>query len=186
MYEGKLKKHYFGLELEDLLKYGAVTAVALAVAGLLFSKTFAVLSALIILHAVLSFAFKRLKKYRIGMETVMLLTITSAFAYGAKTGAIMGAAAMLLDYIFSMRFSYFTIVTTGTYAAIGYAAAFFAQYSIATVGMVMVVIYNIVTTFTIVNFMGGHIDKCIRFGMTNFLWNIALFSSAAPLMIKIM
>lgn len=186
MYENKLRKHYFGLGLDDLLKYGAVSATFLIVIGLLFSKTFALLAALLIAHAAMSFAFRKFKKYKIGIETVMLITILSALAYGAKTGAIIGAIAMFMDYIFSMRFSYFVLVTTTTYALIGYAAAFFAEYSITTVGVVMVVVYNIITSFIIISFMGGHIDKCARFAITNLLWNIALFWSVAPAMLKIM
>ena len=186
MYETKLRKHYFGMEREDLLKYGGVTVVALIIIGLLFSKTFAVLAAFIIVHAVLSYVFKRFKKYKIGIETVMLITILSAFAYGAKTGAIMGVVAMLIDYVFSMRFSYFVLVTTSTYALIGYTASFFSGVSITIVGMGMVVVYNLITSFIIVNFMGGHISKCLRFGITNLAFNFALFWSIAPFMLKIM
>ncbi|MBI2142238.1 hypothetical protein HYU15_01960 [Candidatus Woesearchaeota archaeon] len=95
-----------------------VAAVLLTVGILSLSKYF-VLAFLLLLHILMSIFLRVLKKNHIGVEIVMLITVLSGAAYGPKAGALMGAVSMVIDYVFSGRFSYFCIVTIPTYAAIG-------------------------------------------------------------------
>ncbi len=186
MEQQAIERNYLGLELKDLAGYGAMLAAVIALSGLLFSRNFAIIAALLLLHAATSFVFRELKKARIGLELVMLITMLSAFAYGGKAAALIGAGAMLMDYVFSLRFSYFVIVTTTAYALIGLAASFFSGYSITTIGIIAVVLYNAFTSAIIVGLLGGHLDKCVRFWLTNLAINAVLFTTAAPFLLSVM
>ena len=168
------------------LKYAALVLGTMLLSGLIFSRNASIISILLVTHAATSFALRGIKKLRIGIEMNLLITVLGAFVYGAKVGALLGVAAMLIDYVFSLRLSYFAIVTTAAYALIGFFAGFSTGISITTVGIAAAIAYNISTSFIIVMFMGGHIDKCVRFGLTNIALNAVLFSTIAPTLLKLM
>ncbi len=136
---------------------------------------------LFVVHALACFFLRTLKNTaRLGIELIMLITVLGSFVYGAKTGALLGATAMLMDYALSARFSYFVPVTTSAYVLIGLFAGSFSGAGITAVGIGATIIYNLVTSFIIVAFMGGHIGKCLRFGLSNLALNFVLFTTVAP------
>lgn len=137
-------------------------------------------------HGLVCFFLKTLKNIaRVGIELIMLITILGSLAYGPKTGALLGATAMLMDYILTARLSYFAPITMSSYALIGLLAGNFSAYGITTIGVAAAVIYNAVTTSIIVTFMGGNLDKCLRFGISNIAINAMLFASVAPWLLSI-
>ncbi|MEK6854029.1 MAG: hypothetical protein AABX60_01720, partial [Nanoarchaeota archaeon] len=69
---------------------------------------------------------------------------------------------------------------------IGLIAGSFASAGITSVGVTATIIYNLATSFIIVAFMGGHIDKCLRFGLSNLALNFMLFTSIAPWLLSIL
>lgn len=147
----------------------------------------AIFAILLLLHAATSVIFRSIKNSsRVSIEFTMLITILASFAYGAKTGAVLGAVSMLMDYAFSARFSYFMPVTIITYALIGFFAASFAGFGITAVGIAATVIYSIVTSTIIILFMGGHPQKCVTFGITDIALNILLFTAVAPWLLSIL
>lgn len=161
----------------------AVVAAALAFTA----KKPAVFAVLFAAHGLACLLLRPLKKMaNLGIELTMLITVLGSFAYGAKTGALMGAAAMLIDYIVSARISLFSPVTITTYALIGLLAGNFASLGITAVGIAAAVAYNLVTSFIIVAFMGGHIDKCLRFGVSNIALNFVLFTTVAPWLLSML
>lgn len=142
---------------------------------------------LFIIHALACFFLRTLKNTaRLGIELIMLITVLGSFVYGAKVGALLGATAMLMDYALSARFSYFVPVTTAAYMLIGIFAGSFSALGITTVGIAAAVIYNLVTSFIVVAFMGGHLDKCLRFGLSNIALNFVLFTTIAPWLLRIL
>lgn len=142
---------------------------------------------LFMLHGLACFFLRTLKNTaRLGIELIMLITVLGSFVYGPKTGALLGAIAMLMDYALSARFSYFVPVTTAAYMLVGLVAGSFSSLGIATVGIAATIIYNLVTSFIIVAFMGGHIDKCLRFALSNLALNFVLFTAIAPKLLSIL
>lgn len=142
---------------------------------------------LFLLHSVACVFLRTLKNTaRLGIELIMLITVLGSFIYGPKVGALLGAVAMLMDYALSARFSYFVPVTTAAYALIGLIAGSFAAAGITSVGITATIIYNLTTSFIIVAFMGGHIDKCLRFGLSNLALNFVLFTTVAPWLLSIL
>jgi hypothetical protein len=142
---------------------------------------------LFLIHALAAIFLRALKNNaRIGIEFVLLITVLGSFVYGPKVGALLGPVAMLMDYALSTRLSYFAPVTITSYALIGFLAGSFAHLGIATVGIAAAVGYNIVTAFIILVFMGGNLDKCLRFGFSNVAINAVLFMTVAPFMLSIL
>lgn len=146
-----------------------------------FSLKPAVFVILFIIHGMLCLFLRTFKNtLRLGIELIMLITILGSFVYGATTGAILGVIAMLMDYALTARFSYFVPVTTLSYMLIGLLAVNFSGFGIVFVGIAATIIYNIITSFAIVAFMGGHLEKCLRFGISNIALNVVLFTAVAP------
>src|SRR3989338_2305356 len=160
---------------------------ALAAPFLVSSVKPVVFVLLFIVHALACFFLRTLKNTaRIGIELIMLITVLGSFVYGPKTGALLGATAMLMDYALAARFSYFAPITTAAYVLIGLVSGSFSAFEITTVGIGATIIYNLATSFIIVAFMGGHIDKCLRFGLSNIAINFALFTTVAPWLLSIL
>ncbi len=167
-------------------RYGwIVIPPALAATFLASSIKPVVFAILFMLHGMACLFLTPLKNTaRLGIELIMLITVLGSLAYGPKTGALFGAAAMLMDYALTARLSYFVPVTTAAYALIGTFAGNFSAYSITTIGIAATVIYNIVVSVIIVAFMGGQIEKCLRFGISNIALNAMLFTSVAPWLLQ--
>lgn len=173
--------------MKFLSKYLPVMMLGIIVALMLLSLTsYFILAFLLILHAISCIFLKMFKRNHIGIEIVLLITVLCGVAYGAKTGAIMGAISMLMDYIFSGRLSMFSIVTIPTYALIGVMSSYFATANIFTLGVSMAIFYSLFSWIFILGFMGGDLDKCIRFGITNVGFNALVFASFAPTLLIIM
>lgn len=170
-----------------LRKYIVVIAIGSLTAVMALSLTkFVFLAFLLFIHIAMSIFLKTFKRHHVGIEIVLLITVLSGVAYGPKVGAFMGALSMLLDYIFSARISMFSIVTIPAYALIGVLASVFASANLFILGMGLAVFYSLFTWIFILGFMGGDIDKCIRFAVTNLVFNAIVFSIFAPNLLRLM
>ncbi len=145
-----------------------------------------ILAYLLIIHIASCIFLKKLKQYHIGLELITFITVLSGVAYGPKIGAFVGASAMISDYIFSGRLSYFSIVTVPTYALIGVVAGMLSGTGIVALGVGMVLFYNLFTSVLIFGFLGGDLDKCVRFGISALIFNLIIFSSFAGTLLSIM
>lgn len=144
------------------------------------------LIALIVINAFSSSALRTLRRMQIGVEMVMFSTVMSGVIYGPVVGAVMGATAMLADYVFATRFSLFSIVTIPSYAAVGALSHYLSGFmSITMLGIVMTVAYVIISNTIICWLMGGHISKSIRFAITNIAFNIFMFTAIAPFVMRL-
>jgi hypothetical protein len=174
-------------QMKFIGKYIPVIMLGIIAALFFLSLTsFFILALLLMLHALSSIVLRVFKRNNFGFELVLLITVLSGVAYGAKTGAIMGSIAMLMDYIFSGRLSIFSIITIPTYALIGMLSSTFSYINILTLGIALSIFYNLFTWIFIIGFMGGDISKCVRFGITNLLFNIFVFGAFAPTFLMIM
>ncbi len=145
------------------------------------------LVALIIINVLSSTLLKTFRRNQIGVEMVMFSTVMSGVVYGAVVGAVMGAASMMVDYAFATRFSYFSIVTIPSYAIVGYASRYLSSFmGITTLGIAMTIAYVVFSNAIICGFMGGHVSKSLRFGLTNIAFNIFVFTAIAPPVLRLM
>ncbi|MBI2133134.1 hypothetical protein HYU11_00470 [Candidatus Woesearchaeota archaeon] len=144
------------------------------------------LGILLAVHSVSCYFLKGLKRNHIGIELITLITVLAGVAYGAKAGAAFGALSIAADYVFSGRISYFSLVTIPSYALIGVISSLLASTSLPVLGVLMAVIYNVATSIIIFCFLGGDLDKCIRFGVTAVAFNFLIFSSFAGALLSLM
>ncbi len=159
----------------------ATTAVLLLV-----MRQYLFLIALIVINILSSYGLRTFRRNQIGIEMVMFTTVMSGAIYGPATGAVMGATAMLIDYAFATRLSYFSVVTIPSYALVGVLSPFLlGLMSITTLGIAMTTAYVIFSNAIICGFMGGHISKSIRFGLTDIAFNIFMFTAIAPFVLKL-
>jgi len=169
-------------------KQYTVAAVAITLIMILFAfKRYLFIVALLGMNIAISTFFRGLKRYNIGIEIVMFSAVMSGVVYGPVTGAVMGALSMVIDYVFATRLSFFSIVTIPSYAAVGYFSPLLLEpLGITKLGIIATVAYVAFTSLLIICFMGGHLSKSIRFGITNIVFNIIVFRTAAPLVLGIM
>ncbi len=144
------------------------------------------LIALITINVFSSTVLKNLRRNEIGIEMVMFSAVMSGAVYGPVVGAAMGASAMLVDYAFATRFSVFGVVTIPSYAAVGFLSHYLSGImGIATLGIMMTIAYVTFSNAIICGLMGGHIEKSLRFGLTNIAFNIFMFTAIAPFVLRI-
>lgn len=144
------------------------------------------LVAMIVINLFSSRKLRVLRRSQIGIEMVMFTTVMSGVVYGPVIGAVMGAASMMVDYAFATRFSYFSIVTIPSYAAVGALSHYLSGFmGITMLGIAMTVAYVIFSNSIICGLMGGHISKSLRFAITDIAFNIFVFTAIAPFVIRL-
>ncbi len=166
----------------------AFTCAGIITTGLvLFAmRHYLFLIALILINAFSSALLKNLRRNQIGVEMVMFSTVMSGAVYGPVVGAVMGATAMITDYVFATRFSLFSVVTIPSYAVVGALSPLMFNFmGITALGIALTIAYAAFSNTIICGFMGGHINKSIRFAMTNTAFNIFMFTAVAPAVMRI-
>ncbi len=144
-------------------------------------KRLTVLGLLVLANFVLAISKRyiptwHIRKYFIGVEAVMFCTVITSITFGPVTGSIMGALLMTINYIGEKRFSQYFPLTLLLYAIIGYAAFYIQISNIIVLGLILTVIYNIVSSI-IVYFFGANMRTVLVFNLVNILFNLFLFST---------
>lgn len=166
----------------------AFIGVGIVLTGvLLFAmRHYIFLIALILINVFSSTALRTFRRNQIGVEMVMFSTVMSGVVYGPIIGAVMGAASMMVDYAFATRFSYFSIITVPSYAAVGALSHYLSGFmGITALGIAMTVAYVIFSNTIICWLMGGHISKSLRFAITDVAFNIFVFTAIAPFVMRL-
>ncbi|MBD3204061.1 hypothetical protein GF327_07205 [Candidatus Woesearchaeota archaeon] len=123
--------------------------------------------------------------YVLGVELVMFATILCGYAYGPVVGGIVGFITIFVSQIYSGRFKLSTFISIVFVPVIGIAASFFYFYPINRVGIILVLIYDIFI-LPLYYITGSRISSVIIYFATHILFNIWLFDSIAPGVLKIM
>jgi hypothetical protein len=170
------------------LRNGLIAAFLLLLLILMWLfREYLFLIVLIGINVFTSTMLKFLRRNQIGVEMVMFSTVMSGVIYGPAVGAVMGALSMLVDYVFATRISLFAVVTIPSYALVGYFAPFLFNFmNITTLGIIMTIAYVIFSNSIIVGFMGGHLNKSLRFGITDIAFNAVIFMTIAPFVLKML
>jgi hypothetical protein len=178
-----LKKTRFWQKLKavkakQVLLGGSIVILAL----LLYAfRHYLLLLGFLTVNVISSALLKVVRRNQIGIELVMFSTVMSGVIYGPVYGAVMGAVSMIIDYAFATRLSFFSIITVPSYAAVGYIAGLIGgSVGITPLGIMLTVIYVVVSNALIVGLMGGTLSKSLRFAATDIAFNAVLFSAVAP------
>jgi hypothetical protein len=154
------------------------------------AKKFIIIILLIVINLVSAFAKRFLIKQGIsnilkGFEFVMFTTVITGYTYGIKIGMIMGGLCMVINYISENRFSMYFIMTIPLYMLFGYIAARFNNIPIITLGIILTLVYNLMTVFIGMGLMGAKARGILIFSLTNILFNVYLFSILGEPVIKL-
>ncbi|MBI2176383.1 hypothetical protein HYU40_03500 [Candidatus Woesearchaeota archaeon] len=168
-----------------------VKRIALAIAGLLvFSLLFGIsvktTFVIILLIVAASFSTFYFNYFRapVNFELVKLSTIVAAVSYGLLPGLAVGIASTFFGKVLIGRIDEKLPLSMLTISMIAVAAAIFDAADITTLGITLVVAYNI-TMFAITQFMGGDLAWNLPYEGTNLLFNVLLFAKVAPVLLQI-
>jgi len=123
--------------------------------------------------------------YVLGVELVTFAAIMTGYAYGSGAGATVGFVAIFFSQVLSGRFKYSTIISIVMVPIIGFAAAFTTFLPITTAGLILVVIYDLVT-LPLYMLLGSRLISSAIYFITHMLFVYWMFSEVAPFLIKIM
>ena len=149
-----------------------------------------ILLLLVIINAVFAFVKRRIpfafiRKHFYGIELILLCTVAISVTLGSKIGATMGALLMVVNYLAESRASNYFVVTVTLYTLIGYFAYFFRSYDFAVLGIIITIIYNLLT-FIFTKLIGANTVSLIIFNIVNITFNIILFVVYGDLMLRIL
>ncbi|MBI1970556.1 hypothetical protein HYS47_02330 [Candidatus Woesearchaeota archaeon] len=147
-------------------------------------QAFAIL-ALLVLNAVLAFMVRPLKALLSGFELVTFSTVLFSIAYGPKTGLLVGLIFIIVNLFCIGRFTQYAVIMVPSVMLLGYFAFYLSGFGITIAGIIMTLIYNLLVILGIIVFLGGNPAKGISYIAVNTVWNIFLFSLAAPTVLNI-
>jgi hypothetical protein len=162
----------------------AMTLLSVAT-GLVGKFVFVVLIAA---ELVLAFLVGEWELNKIGLELVTLISVLAGFVYGPVTGAVIALVMIVLHFVVSRSLgpyvAYCVPMMTVVGALAGYAHAWFPAAGIATVGVALSALYNVVTGGLGTALSGSPVEDLLWSG-TDFALNYLMFTAAAPLILTV-
>lgn len=166
------------------------TAIILAIVMILllgFAKSLIIVIALLLVNIILGLVVRPFKYFLAGIEIVTLITITVSLAYGPVAGMIAGAIALLTNLLAIGRTSPRAFLFVLAMIVLAWLAPAVAGLGagVATVGIGANIAYNLVVLVSIAIF-GGDFAKGIIYVAINTVFNIFLFTTVAPGLLRVM
>ena len=189
-----MQNHLFYAKLEAAAAFlrgntGRITAaiIALLAVSLLFGisiKTIVIVPLLILAASFSTFYFNYLV-VPVNFELVKLATILAAVTYGLLPGLAVGIASTFFGKVLIGRIDVKLPISMLAISITAAAAAIFSTADITTLGITLVLAYN-VTMFSITQLLGGNLAWNLPYEGTNLLFNVLLFAKVAPVMFGVM
>lgn len=177
--------------IADYLRENTKVIIAAAAVLFLISIIFdvqvktVIIVPLLILAASFSTFYYNYVVIPVNFELVKMATVLSAVAYGLLPGLIVGIASTFFGKVLIGRIDEKLPLSMLTISIIAVAAAIFSTANITTLGITLVLAYN-VTMFTLTQLMGGDLMWNLPYEGTNFAFNVLLFTKAAPVLLHFM
>ena len=165
--------------------------IAVAIAGLLLfsllfgisiKTTFMVLA--LILAASFSTFYFNYVVVPVNFELVKMATILTAVSYGFWQGLAVGIASTFFGKVLIGRIDEKLPLSMLMISIIAVAASIFSTANITTLGITLVLAYN-VTMFALSMLMGGDLAWNLPYEGTNFVFNVFLFVKVAPFLLQL-
>ncbi|MBN2422008.1 hypothetical protein JXB41_02175 [Candidatus Woesearchaeota archaeon] len=123
--------------------------------------------------------------YVLGVELVMFSTILCGYVYGSLVGFIVGFITIFISQIYSGRFKFSTLISIIMVPIIGLIVPFFNFVQISTLGIVLVIVYDLII-LPLYYITGSRITTVIVYFITHILFNVWVFRYIAPFVLKLM
>ena len=134
-----------------------------------------------------STVYRRVLRIPGSIELVTLGTVLTAVAYGPIAGALFGIITTITSEIISSEVNAFTPLYTFGRGVIGVAAFYLASLNIVTLGIAMVLLFNIITQS--LRWLLGDVEQVIEgvyFFTTNSIFNILAFFVLGNFLLSVM
>lgn len=171
--------------IADYLRENTKVIIAIVAVLLLISiifdvqvKTVIILPLLILTASFSTFYFNYVV-VPVNFELVKMATILAAVSYGFWQGLAVGIASTFFSKVLIGRVDEKLPLSMLTISIIAVAAAIFSTANITTLGITLVLAYN-VTMFALTQLMGGDLMWNLPYEATNFAFNVFLFTKIAP------
>lgn len=151
------------------------------VLGLVLPMKFFVFLPLMILHVLLSWARNRYNFGLIGVELIMFNTVLAGILLGWLGGLVVAVLCVVVNYIFSRKYTSFFFITLPLYVLIGVFSSFFSASSLVFAGILFSLSYSFLSFFLSFS-TGARPFGLLIFTFTNAVFNILLFSRLGPLL----
>lgn len=171
-----------GIVRSNIWKAAAAIAALLAV-SLLFGipvKMVVAVSVFIVAASFSTFYFNYVS-VPVNFELVKLFTVVTAATYGLWPGILVGVSSTLFGKVLIGRIDEKLPLSIAAIALVALAASLFSGGSIASLGIILVLSYN-VAMFALSMLMGGDLAWNLPYEGSNFLINLFLFAKVAPLL----
>ena len=176
---GQLRKYL--IQKKGIIAVILVVFLLLILFRNLFSEIIVITGLIII--GFCSLLYNRFIRVSLGIEFIMLSTVTAGVIYGPIAAFITGGIALFAAEVFNQSFQHSTIVSFFGIAAVSIATPFFSPWlSIPALGMTMAILYNAII-FPGYILLGSQPWKCILFTATDLVFNAWVFIAIAPKLI---
>jgi hypothetical protein len=169
-------------------KWKLVSGVVVAlIVSLVFGvplKVVIILPLIILIASFSTFYFNYIS-LPVNFELVKVSTILVAVSYGIIPGLIVGMASTIFGKALIGRIDDKLPLSILTISAIAVGAFVFSGASIVTLGIALVVAYN-VSMLVLSMFLGGDLAWNIPYEGTNLFFNIMIFAKIAPVLLTLM
>ncbi len=172
-------------KLKDRYRKHAFFAIALLLLLLFFGKSIKavlVVTAFIIIASFSTF-YHNYFRSPINFELVKLFTVIGSVAYGIGAGLVIGIFSVLIGRALSGRLDQDTLTSIAAISAIAVLAGIFSSVNIATLGILLVIVYYIIILPFILLF-GENLGFESIYIFTNILFNSFMFIKLAPFIVS--
>jgi len=158
-------------------KYVNIGIIALIALLAVFIKSFMFIGAAVIVGA-LSLLHQRYTRNFFGFELCTLMTVLVSIMYGAKAGMLVGVLSITLGMIIAGNIHPTIFVSIFGFLLIGLLASFFTMESFFLAGLLLTVLYDILTV-PVYLFFGSNPATTFFYVVTHIPLNWLIFSRAA-------
>ncbi len=168
-------------------KKTAIILILLMIVLLGFAKSLVFVVGLLLINVILGLIVRPFKYFLAGIEIVTLITIVTSLAYGAVAGMIAGAIALLTNLIAIGRTTPRAFLFVLAMIVLAWLPPTLAGVGagITAVGIGANIAYNLVVLVSIAIF-GGDFAKGIIYVAINTVFNVFLFTTVAPGLVRVM
>lgn len=128
----------------------------------------------------LAFMLGRFQMQKFGVELVTLISVLGGFVYGAIVGLVLGIVFSILHYLLSQSFGQYLFYSIPMFGLIGFIAGLLPYSNIIFLGIVLSLVYNIITAL-IGGFASGDFGGELVWSGTDFIMNFILFFLFVPI-----
>lgn len=159
-----------------------IAGLIILMIGLTISIRSAIFIFLIISEVALALVLGLLRLQRFGFELITVTAVLGGFLYGPATGLTLGIVLSISHYLLSQSFGPYIFYSVPMFGIIGFLAGTLAGMNIIFLGIILSLVYNLVTA-SLGTIASGNVFGELMWSGFNFAINFILFTQVVPLLV---